>query len=108
VSLLVPWIADALVVSGLLVLTAAVVGMVRMGRFGVRIHAAGKAAFLGLVPLLLAAMTTGEGAMVARAGLVLAFLILTTPVAAHALARAVYRHQARRNRQRRPASGDRP
>ena len=92
-SALVPWAADALVVAGLLVLTAAVAGMVRVRRFGVRLHAAGKAAFLGIVPLLLAAMTTGEGATIARAVLVLTFLALTTPVASHALARAVYRSE---------------
>lgn len=95
-SALTPWLADALVLAGVLVLTAAVAGVVRVRRFGIQLHAAAKAAFLGLVPLLLAAMTTGEAAMIGRAVLILAFLVLTTPVAAHALARAAYRRRRRK------------
>lgn len=86
-----PWLVDALVIGGLAVVTASVWGVVRSRTLGVRIHAAGKALFLGLMPLLLAAVLAGGGALRARAVLIAAFLILTTPVAAHAIARAVWR-----------------
>jgi multicomponent Na+:H+ antiporter subunit G len=93
-----PWLADLLVIAGLTVVTLSVWGVVCRRRLGVRIHAAGKALFLGLMPLLLAAVLVGDGALRGRAVLVAAFLILTTPVAAHAIARAVWRGE-------RPAGG---
>jgi multicomponent Na+:H+ antiporter subunit G len=85
--------ADALVLLGLLVLTAAVIGMVRFQRFDIQIHAAAKAVFLGLVPLLAAAMLHGDVATITRAVCILAFLALTTPVSSHALARTAWRRE---------------
>jgi multicomponent Na+:H+ antiporter subunit G len=98
------WLADGLVVAGLAVLTASVIGLARMRAPLVRLHAASKATFLGLVPLLLAAAVSGQPAMLGRATLILVFLVLTTPVASHAIARAV----AQRRRRRRPPAADRP
>jgi multicomponent Na+:H+ antiporter subunit G len=95
VSAVLPWLADALVVAGLLVLTAAVAGMVRIPAFGVRLHAAAKVGSFGLLLIVLAAPVAGDGAMAARAALVLVFLLLTTPVSAHALARAAHRRRPR-------------
>jgi multicomponent Na+:H+ antiporter subunit G len=86
-----PWLVDALVVGSLAVMTLSVWGIVRRPAFGVRIHAAAKAVFLGLMPLLLAAALAGDGSARARAALVAIFLVLTTPVSSHALARAAWR-----------------
>ena len=90
---LVPWIVDALVVGGLLVVTPSVWDVVRHPAIGIRIHAAAKAILIGLLPLLLAAAVAGDGAMRGRAATVAAFLILTTPVSSHAIARAVWRRE---------------
>ncbi len=49
------------------------------------------AVFLGVVSLLVASLATREPAIIARGALVAAFLSLTTPVAAHAVARAAFR-----------------
>lgn len=88
---LLPWLVDALVIGGLLVVTLSVWGVVTQPTLGVRIHAAAKALLLGLLPLLLAAALAGDGAVRTRAALIAAFLILTTPVSSHAIARAVWR-----------------
>ncbi|HXH84447.1 MAG TPA: monovalent cation/H(+) antiporter subunit G [Candidatus Tectomicrobia bacterium] len=81
-------LVDALVVLSLAILTIGVGGSVLRRPFSVRLHAAGKAVFLGILPLLIAAVITGGGAAAGRAGLVILFLLLTTPVGAHAIARA--------------------
>ncbi len=85
-----PWIADALVVLGILTLSAGVYGMIWMPDIYTRLHAASKAVFLGIIPLLLAAMTTREPAIFFRALLTMIFLLLTVPVAAHAIGHAAY------------------
>jgi multicomponent Na+:H+ antiporter subunit G len=84
-------IAALAILLGLAVLTIAVYGMLRMPDLYTRLHAASKAAFLGVLPFLVAAMTTGEPAMIARALLIGVFLLLTTPVAAHVIGQAAFR-----------------
>ena len=81
---------DLLVLLGILVMTIGVYGVFRMPDVYTQLHAASKAVFLGVIALLAAAATTREPAIVLRAALIAVFLILTTPVAAHAIARAAY------------------
>lgn len=81
-------LADALIALGLLLTTLGVVGIYRMPDVYTRLHASGKAAFLGTLAFLAAATVAGEGAVDARAILIAAFLVLTSPVAAHVIARA--------------------
>ena len=82
--------ADALVAVGLVVTTLGVVGMLRMPDVYGELHAASKAVFLGVVAFAVAALLVGDGAIAARAALIAVFLLLTTPVGAHAIARAAY------------------
>ncbi len=84
-------VSDALVVLGVAVMTIGVYGVFRMPDIYTQLHAASKAVFLGVMSLLLASIATRDAAIVARATLIAAFLVLTTPVAAHAIARAAYR-----------------
>ncbi len=56
---------------------------------------------LGAVAILAASIGTRDGAIVARAVVVALFLLLTTPIAAHAIAQAAYRRD-RSRRVRRP------
>lgn len=85
--------ADLLVVLGLLVTTLGVAGMFRMPDVYTELHAASKAAFLGIVAFLLASLATSDGTLMARAALITIFLVLTTPVGAHAIARAAYQRR---------------
>jgi multicomponent Na+:H+ antiporter subunit G len=90
IQALLPWLADALAVLGLVVLTISVYGILRMRDVATRLHAASKAGLMGVLPILLASVLDGEPAALARAVLVGAFLIVTTPVVAHEIGRAAY------------------
>lgn len=56
----------------------------------VRLHAASKAAVFGVIPILLAISRDSEPAVALRSLLIAVFLLLTTPVGAHAMARATF------------------
>ncbi len=83
--------ADLLVLLGVAVMTIGVYGVFRMPDVYTQLHAASKAVFLGVMSLLLASVATRDAAIIARATLIAVFLVLPTPVAAHAIARAAYR-----------------
>lgn len=79
-----------LVVGGAFMLLAGI-GIVRMPDLFMRMQAATKAATLGSGCMLLAvAVHFGEMAITTRAIMVIAFVFLTAPVAAHVIARASY------------------
>lgn len=86
-------LADALTLLGLAILTIGVYGVVRLPDVYTQLHAASKAGFLGVAALLAAAAVEGDGAIAARAVLIVALLAVTTPVAAHAVARAAHRRE---------------
>ncbi len=90
-----PWLADALVVLGVGIMTVGVYGVLRMPDVYTRLHAASKAVFLGVISLVLASLVTGEGAIIARVLLIGGVLLLTTPVAAHAIGRGAYLERER-------------
>ncbi|MDP8953192.1 MAG: monovalent cation/H(+) antiporter subunit G [Actinomycetota bacterium] len=90
-----PFLADALVVLGVLVMTVGVYGVVRLPDAYTRLHAAGKAVFLGLLPLLLASALAGNPDVVPRVLLIAFFLLVTTPVSAHVIGRAAYLRRER-------------
>ncbi len=82
------WIADALVVVGVMVTALAVLGVYRLPDVYLKVHAAGKVASFAIVALAAATVATRDGDTIVRALLVTAFLVLTAPVSAHAIARA--------------------
>ncbi|MBW3607186.1 MAG: monovalent cation/H(+) antiporter subunit G [Actinobacteria bacterium] len=84
-------VAGLLTILGLVILTIGVYGVVRLPDVYTQLHAASKAGFLGVAALLAAAALQGGGAIVARAVLIVALLTVTTPVAAHVVARAAHR-----------------
>ncbi|MFL6218810.1 MAG: monovalent cation/H(+) antiporter subunit G [Actinomycetes bacterium] len=96
-------VADVLVVIGLAVMTLGVFGIVRFPDVYTQLHASGKAAFLGVSVLLVAAAIGGGADIVSRVILAIVLLALTTPVAAHAIAQAA--HQ-RREPMRSPGAVD--
>ena len=84
------WAADLLVVGGLLVITLGVAGFARMPDVYNKLHAASKTVVFGVAALLVSSAATLDSALIARAALVAAFLVLTAPVSAHAVARTAY------------------
>lgn len=96
---IVPWIADALIILGMVVMTLGVVGVLRMPEIYTKLHAASKSVFLGVCAFLVAVVATGDPAIITRVALIGMLLVFTTPVAAYEIARAAAREQsARRTR----------
>ena len=85
-----PYLADALVVLGVFVITVGVYGAIRMPDTYTRLHAMSKAVFLGVVSLCVSSAVTGDPRVIFRAALISAFLIVTTPISAFVIARAAY------------------
>jgi multicomponent Na+:H+ antiporter subunit G len=84
------WIADVLILVGLAVMTLGVYGIIRFPDVYTRLHASGKASFLGVTVLLFAGTVGGGPSVAARVVLIVVLLALTTPVAAHTIAQAAY------------------
>jgi len=102
----VSWLGGLVVVVGLVLALAAVVGLVRLEDVYQRVQAA-SLGYLGVTAILLASVATGDGKIIARALLVATFLLLSSPVAAHAIARAAWlRRQALRSKEAWDETGD--
>ena len=83
------YIASALLLIGALFSAIAALGILRFPDVYTRLHAASKAGPLGAGFILLAAgLASGDWSIAVRCVLGLLFVVLTTPVSAHLLARA--------------------
>jgi multicomponent Na+:H+ antiporter subunit G len=83
------WIADTLIVFAALMNTVSVYGLFRMPDVYTQLHSASKGVFLGVMAIVCAApLVTDEAAILSRGVLIAVFLVLTTPVSAHVIARA--------------------
>jgi monovalent cation/proton antiporter MnhG/PhaG subunit len=80
------WLAAGLILLGMLTLTLAVIGMIRLKDYHERLHAAGMAGVMGVIPLLLASLLIGDASLMSRAGLTIVSVLLTAPASLHALA----------------------
>ena len=86
---LVQYVAAALILVGTLFCVLAALGMLRLPDVYTRMHAASKAGAVGTGFILVAiALVSLDVAVSLRAIVALFFLLLTTPVSAHLLARA--------------------
>lgn len=85
-----PWLADALVLVALFVMTIGTVGIVTMPDIYTKLHAASKAVFLGVIVLAIATTITSELDFVLRVIVICGALVLTTPVASHVIGRAAW------------------
>ena len=83
-------LADGLVLLGLFIMTLAVFGLIRKPDIYTQLHAASKAVILGVVPILLSVVLLGDPAINVRVFLIACFILLTTPVSAHAIGRAAF------------------
>lgn len=80
--------ADVLIVVGLIVMTVGVLGLYRMPTIYLQMHGSSKSVFLGVIGFVVASFMGGNGDVISKGILVIAFLLITTPVAAHMLARS--------------------
>ena len=86
-------VATALTALGLVVMTLGVAGLFRMPDLFLELHAASKAVALGVAAIATAVGITGDGDTLARALLVAAALVVTSPAGTHAVARAAFRRE---------------
>ena len=87
--------AAILLLLGAAFMLLAAVGLLRLPDLFLRMSATAKAATLGAALTVVgAAVHFGEAAIVGRAMVVVLFLLLTAPVAAHKIGRAGYRRGA--------------
>lgn len=85
------YFGGAVLILGALFCLLAAVGVVRLPDLYTRMHAASKAGAVGGGLILLAvAVVSMDAAVTLRAMIGILFVLLTTPVAAHLLARASY------------------
>jgi multicomponent Na+:H+ antiporter subunit G len=86
------YLAALLMLAGALFSLIAAIGVLRLPDLYTRLHAASKAGAIGAGLVFLAlAVTSFDGAVILRSLLGIVFLLLSTPVSAHLLARAAYR-----------------
>ena len=85
-----PWLIDALVLLGLFIMTVVIMGLFQMPDIYTQLHAASKAVVLSVIPMLLSIALLGDTTIAVRALLIGCFIILTTPVSSHAIARAAF------------------
>ena len=89
------WLSGGLFIAGATLALLAGVGVLRMPDVFTRMQASTKASTLGLGCLLVGlAIRNPELSFVVRAGSIAAFMLLTTAVAAHVIARAAARSGA--------------
>lgn len=85
------YLAGLLLLIGALFALLAAVGLLRLPDLYTRMHAASKAGTMGSGLMLIAlAVVAFDGSVILRALIGVVFLLLTTPVSAHLLARAAY------------------
>ncbi len=91
-STLADWVVAAVLVTGGFFLFVASLGILRMPDVIIRMHASTKAGTLGAGLVFIAvALHLGDIVTVWLSILTVVFLLVTAPVAAHAIARAAYR-----------------
>jgi multicomponent Na+:H+ antiporter subunit G len=92
---MIDWLSGGLFIAGATLALLAGVGVLRMPDVFTRMQASTKASTLGLGCLLAGvAVRNPEFSFVIRAGSILAFMLLTTAVGAHVIARAAARSGA--------------
>jgi multicomponent Na+:H+ antiporter subunit G len=86
------YLAAVAVLVGAVFALLAAIGIVRLPDLYTRLHAASKAGAVGSGLILIAvALISTDGSVILRAILGIIFLLLSTPIAAHLLARAAYK-----------------
>ena len=91
-------LGTALLALGLILATIGLYGLLRMPDIFDQLHAAGLVTGPALILMLLAALASGSAEIITSAALVLGFVLVTSPLSGHAIARAARRRPARRGK----------
>jgi monovalent cation/proton antiporter MnhG/PhaG subunit len=78
---------------GLLLATIGLVGLLRMDDVYAQLHAAGLVTGPAVILVLVACVATGEAEIITSALLVALFVLVTSPLSAHAIAQAARRRK---------------
>jgi multicomponent Na+:H+ antiporter subunit G len=84
-------VAVALLAGGLTLVTIGLYGMLRLDDILHQLHAAALITGPGIVLILLAAVGSRNAEIITSAALVLLFVLVTSPLSAHAIAQAALR-----------------
>jgi len=87
-------IGIALLGGGLTLISIGLYGMLRLPDMLHQLHAAGLVTGPGIALIQLAALARGNAEIMTSAALVLLFVLVTSPLAAHAIAQAAHRRDA--------------
>lgn len=82
------WIADVLVVIGLIVMTVGVIGIYRMPNVYLQLHGSSKAVFLGVISFVVASFSSGDRDVIFKGVVIIVFILITTPISTHMIARS--------------------
>lgn len=85
----------ALLLLGLVLLTIGLIGVLRLPDTYNQLHAQGLAAGPGVIAVLASSIATQDAETITFATLGIAFVVLTSPVSSHAIARAAHRRSSR-------------
>ncbi len=85
-------VAVGFLVIGLVLATVGLIGLLRMSDVFHQLHAAGLVTGPAVICILLASVATGEAEIITSAVLMIVFLLITAPLASHAIANAA-RHR---------------
>jgi multicomponent Na+:H+ antiporter subunit G len=91
-------IGSVLLLLGLLLATIGLYGLLRMPDVFHQLHPAGLITGPAVIVVLLACVATGKAEIITSAALVILFVLITSPLSAHAIAQAA-RRRPRRERQ---------
>lgn len=97
ISIVLDALSGALLLLGLTLLTISLYGMLRLPGTYNQLHAQGLATGPGVIAVLAASIATENAGIIAFALLTIVFVVITSPVSSHAIARAAHR-RARRHR----------
>jgi multicomponent Na+:H+ antiporter subunit G len=90
ISVVLDVVGAALLLLGLVLLTVSLVGLLRMPDTYSQLHAQGLATGPGVIAVLASSVATEDAGIITFAVLGIAFTVLTSPAAGHAIARAAH------------------
>ena len=90
ISIVLDVVGAALLLIGLTLMTISLYGVLRMPDTYSKLHAQGLATGPGVIAVLASSVATENAAIITFAALAIAFVVLTSPVSGHAIARAAH------------------
>ena len=108
IEMVVDVVAVCLLGAGLTLATLGLAGILRMSDVLDQLHAAGLITGPAVICILAASIATGNAEAITSAVLVILFVFITSPLAAHAVAQEAYRNRADAESGENSARAERP